>query len=109
MLIGDCRAGQIESKSSNDLDFDGLDGDDDFLTREKAALGDDAAQFASAGENARRVPRIEADDGDLLGGDDNYESGQYTENGADDLQTSFPAIDTSNEVMTLFLMLNTGV
>lgn len=56
---------------------------DDFLARERAALGDDAAQFAGA------------DDNDLLG------EGATTNGDADvsKFQSSFPAVDAgANEV-----------
>ena len=74
-----------------------LDLDSDFLTRERAALGDDAAQFAGANDNAATV---EDADGDLLGGGGN----EYHDNGAGageeimDFESSFPAMDTRNEV-----------
>lgn len=64
-----------------------------FLDRERAALGDDADLFTSAQDN---VPSVSIQDGDddLMGG------GQHDGGNQDisDFQTSFPAIDTRNEV-----------
>ncbi len=67
--------------------FDGATGDD-FLTREKALLGDDANQFATGHDNAAFV---EDGDDDLLGGGGGGE--EVTE-----FDSSFPAIDTRNDV-----------
>ncbi|KAL9014431.1 MAG: hypothetical protein Q9173_000913 [Seirophora scorigena] len=63
--------GQTEPKSNGTAN-DGLDGDD-FLTRERALLGDDAAQFSSANDNAATV---EDGDDDLLGEGGGYDGGQ---------------------------------
>ena len=62
---------------------------EDFLTRERAALGDDATLFASGNDSAAFV---EDGDDDLLGGDggNNEEIHEF--------QSSFPAIDTRNDV-----------
>ena len=66
--------------------------DDDFLARERAALGDDAAQFAS--ENDHNAAPLQ-DDEDLLGGGDN----RHTNNDQfADFESSFPTVDTHNEV-----------
>ncbi|KAL9633386.1 MAG: hypothetical protein Q9164_004725 [Protoblastenia rupestris] len=83
--------GTVGDGSAN-TNGDGVD--NDFLTRERAALGDDAAQFASAGDNARTMQDGEDD---LLGG-----GGEYDEAGADgeeitEFESSFPAVDTSND------------
>lgn len=87
--------GQTEPKGNNgNLD---VGADDDFLTRERALLGDDAAQFASANDNAATV---EDGEDDLLGGsyEGTYSSGQHGGEGVADFESSFPAIDTSNNV-----------
>jgi len=82
------------------------DTNSDFLTRERAALGDDAAQFAGANDNAATVE--DGGDEDLLGGDGDYEDGgggggAHNGNGMmDDFESSFPAVDTRNEVCVLF-------
>jgi hypothetical protein len=78
---------QRETKGS-DLDFDPTSASgDNFLARERAALGDDAGQFSSGNDNAAFV---EDGDDDLLGGG----------GGESDFQSSFPEIDTRNEVNT---------
>ena len=64
-------------------------GADDFLSREKALLGDDADQFATGNDNAAFV---EDGDDDLLGGGGE----EVTE-----FESSFPAIDSRNEVHPL--------
>jgi hypothetical protein len=63
-----------------------------FLDRERALLGDDAAQFATP-HDLKATTVEEADEDDLLGG------GHY-DSGADTIQfeSSFPDIDTTNEV-----------
>lgn len=63
---------------------------DDFLAREKALLGDDANQFSSGNDNAAFV---EDGDDDLLGGGGGGADEEVTE-----FESSFPAIDTQNEV-----------
>lgn len=72
-----------------------------FLDRERAALGDDADFFATSGDNlASTVEDGGDDDEDLLGGGGNsYNDG--ANEGMSDFESSFPAIDTSNEVSFL--------
>lgn len=65
---------------------------DDFLARERAALGDDADQFATPNDQAATV-----EDDDLLGGDD-YVPQQGGSAEISGFESSFPAIDTQNEV-----------
>jgi hypothetical protein len=69
--------------------------DDDFLSRERALLGDDANQFASPND---KLATVEDGDDDLLGGG----SGSFQATvGGEEMQgfeDSFPAIDTTNEV-----------
>lgn len=93
--------GQTEARgeaANFDLVDDSGAGGSSFLDRERAALGDDAAQFATAGDNAATVQ--DADEDDLLGGG----GGSYQPTGGegmDDIgafEGSFPAIDTQNEV-----------
>lgn len=67
-------------------------GDDDFLARERALLGDDADQFASANDHGP----TDVDD-DLLGGDSGM-GGAPPSAGNSQFDSSFPAIDTRNEV-----------
>jgi len=73
-----------QTETHGDADFDGPAGDD-FLTREKALLGDDADFFASGNDSAAFVD----DDNDLLGGEGGEEVTEF--------ESSFPAIDTQNE------------
>ncbi|EHL01982.1 hypothetical protein GLAREA_04773 [Glarea lozoyensis ATCC 20868] len=68
-------------------------GGDDFLSREKALLGDDANQFVSSNDNAAFV---EDDDDDLLGGGGGGQSGGNEDM---DFESSFPAIDTQNDAV----------
>ncbi|KAI9742585.1 MAG: hypothetical protein M1818_003726 [Claussenomyces sp. TS43310] len=90
--LEDFDAGDTEAKGSG-LEFDPTSAtNDDFLTRERAALGEDATQFASSNDNAAFVQ--DGDDDDLLGGgggDDGEEISEF--------QSSFPEIDTRNDSM----------
>ena len=63
---------------------------DDFLSRERAALGDDATQFASSNDKAAFAD----DDEDLLGGGGNNDGEEVEE-----FESSYPAINTHNEVI----------
>ncbi|KAJ4374924.1 Clathrin light chain [Neocucurbitaria cava] len=69
-------------------------GTDDFLSRERALLGDDADQFASEND---RVATVEDGDDDLLGGD--FSQANVGSQEMDGFESSFPAIDTTNEHM----------
>lgn len=61
--------------------------DDDFLARERAALGEDADQFATAQDHVGG--NVDNDD-DLLGGGEPVEEiGQF--------ESSFPSVDTQNQ------------
>lgn len=92
--------GQTEVRGNG---IDGPDTDDDFLARERALLGDDAEQFAGPGDRAGQTTTVEDGEEDLLGGDyssvEPHDGGGQT-GGQDltDFETSFPAIDTRNEV-----------
>ncbi|KAL2064333.1 hypothetical protein VTL71DRAFT_4827 [Oculimacula yallundae] len=72
---------QTETQGSS-----GFEGDD-FLSREKALLGDDADQFATGNDNSAYV---EDGNDDLLGGGGGNEQVQ-------EFESSFPSIDTQNE------------
>ncbi|KAL8686206.1 MAG: hypothetical protein Q9218_007274, partial [Villophora microphyllina] len=87
--------GQTEPKSNGATNED-LNGDDDFLARERALLGDDANQFASSNDQKATA---EDDDFDLLGGDSAQDGGQQQSDGMDDFESSFPAVDTQNNQM----------
>lgn len=72
-----------------------IDGDDDFLARERALLGDDANQFASS--NDHKVSAAD-DEFDLLGGDSAPAGGQQASDSIGQFESSFPAVDTQNNV-----------
>ena len=89
--------GQTEVKGNGASGIDDITGDEDFLSRERALLGDDAAQFASANDHTATAT-VEDGDDDLLGGGGNYNG---TQSGGDDIgqfESSFPAVDNRNEV-----------
>jgi len=66
------------------------------LSRERAALGDDAAQFASAGDNAATV---EGGNDDLLGGGaDSYGGAHDGGEEITEFESSYPAMNTQNQV-----------
>lgn len=83
----DLQTAQTESKE--DSGFEPASGDD-FLSREKALLGEDADQFATGNDSTAFV---DAGDDLLGGGGDNEEVTEF--------ESSFPAIDTQNEVSPL--------
>ena len=73
-----------------------IDGaDDDFLARERAALGDDAALFASSSDNAATVQDGEDD---LLGGGGNYNEAKQGGEEITEFESSYPAVNTQNNV-----------
>lgn len=86
-------AGQTEARG--DATFDALDSEEpaDFLSRERALLGDDANQFSGPGDNTATVE--EGGDDDLLGGGGDYQPAQTTQDDDDigGFESSFPAID----------------
>ncbi len=93
--------GQIEARDQPGLDV--ADGPSDFLARERAALGDDAAQFGGPSDNAATVADAEDydDDDDLLGGGGSSQPFAADTNGdmMGDFETSFPAVDMNNEAV----------
>ena len=74
---------------------------DDFLTRERAALGDDAAFFASSNDNAATV---QDGDDDLLGGSGAYNGAHLDGEEITEFKSSYPAVDTQNNVSWLDVM-----
>jgi len=64
-------------------------------------LGDDAAQFADANDNAATVE--DGGEEDLLGGGGGYQNGGGGGGNEmmDEFESSFPAMDTRNEVCAL--------
>ncbi|KAI4206274.1 MAG: hypothetical protein LQ346_001170 [Caloplaca aetnensis] len=92
LLIDFSFEGETEPKN-NGATNGGLDGDD-FLTRERALLGDDAAQFSSTNDTAATV---EDGDDDLLGGGGDYHEGQAGGEEISQFESSFPAMDSQNQ------------
>jgi len=90
-----CCLGQTEPRGNGTTNFDGTGADGDFLTRERAALGEDAAQFSSARDNSAT---IKDGDDDLLGGGDSYGGGHPGGEETTEFESSFPAVDTQNQV-----------
>jgi len=84
--IEDFDEGQTETRPTIDSD------QANFLDRERALLGDDANLFATANDN---LATVEDADDDLLG-----EQGLASQGGEEmaGFESSFPAIDTSNDV-----------
>lgn len=80
--LEDFSEGQTEVVDNN------VGGDDDFLARERAALGEDADQFATPQDNV--AEGLEGGD-DLLGGDEvpSEELGQF--------ESSFPSVETQTQ------------
>jgi hypothetical protein len=66
-----------------------------FLDRERAALGDDADLFATP---ADKIATVEEGEDDLLGGDFSAPTGGTQGEEDLDFASSFPAIDNRNEV-----------
>ncbi|MCJ1289771.1 hypothetical protein MMC34_001304 [Xylographa carneopallida] len=93
--LEDFSEGQTEARGNAGLDIESLDGDDDFLTRERAILGDDAAQFAGLSEPHSNI--VENGDEDLLGGSEIYGGMESGIDGSTAFESSFPSIDTRNE------------
>jgi hypothetical protein len=85
--------GATEARGQPEIGLDATTSDD-FLRREKAALGDDANQFASPHDNLATVE--DAADDDLLGGS-STSAGQDM-GGMTTFESSFPVIDSQNEV-----------
>jgi Clathrin light chain len=76
-------------------------GEGSFLDRERAALGEDADQFATSQDRPTISATVQDGEDDLLGGDDDFGEPQHaaaTTQEDLDFESSFPAIDTRNEV-----------
>jgi Clathrin light chain len=77
-------------------------GQGSFLDRERAALGEDADQFATAQDRTTASGTVQDGDDDLLGGDDDFGEAQHAPAATTqedlDFENSFPALDTKNEV-----------
>lgn len=99
--------GQTEVQGNGTASHDGVAGDEDFLSRERAMLGDDAAQFASANDNAAAATVEDGDDDLLGGGGGSYNDAQADGDDIGQFESSFPAVDSRNEVW-IFAILNTA-
>lgn len=88
---------ETEARDNRDLGIDALNTDEDFLTRERAALGDDAALFAGPGDTVASSTIVEDGEEDLLGGGESY-NGHAGREEVTEFESSFPSIDTRNEV-----------
>lgn len=90
--LEDIDAGQTEARGE-------AAGGDDFLARERAALGDDADMFASANDSKQTTVEDGDGDDDLLGGDfgNTQHAAPVDSNDFDTFESSFPAVDTSND------------
>jgi len=93
--------GQTEVEGNGTASHDGISGDDDFLRRERDLLGDDAAQFASAHDNAATATVEDGDDDLLSGGGGSYNGDKVGGDDVGQFESSFPAVDHRNEVWIL--------
>lgn len=69
------------------------------MTRERAALGQDADLFATSGDNTATVQ--DGDDDDLLGGGGDFNGASAGGQEITDFESSFPAVDTRNNVSSI--------
>lgn len=89
-----CLTRCVGGEGSTNIINDSTD-NDDFLSRERALLGDDADQFSTPHDNNVRAT-VEDDDDDLLGGGGGGGGSGGADMGA--FESSFPSIDNGNEV-----------
>ena len=94
--IEDIDSGETEARGTTGFESAG---EGSFLDRERALLGEDADQFGSVPDHTNNAT-VQEDDGDLLGGDDfgGEQQASTVPDGMNDFESSFPAIDTQNEV-----------
>ncbi|KAK6440108.1 Clathrin light chain [Oleoguttula sp. CCFEE 5521] len=96
--LDDFDAGQTEPQETSTSDF---------LSRERALLGDDAQQFSTPADNSATLQEgsddDDDDDDDLLGGGGNsvplHQNGNSNGDDMGDFESSFPAMDTSNDAV----------
>lgn len=84
------------------VDRNGAADTDDFLARERAALGDDANQFATPQDQAAVAENVDTGN-DLLGGAESAPGQQAAPEEVAGFESSFPAVDANevqNEVCT---------
>ncbi|KAL4888011.1 clathrin light chain [Aspergillus ambiguus] len=89
--LEDFSAGQTEVADAN-----GASDENDFLARERAALGDDAEQFATAQDHVVTSDNVDTGD-DLLGGAEGAPAATVSHEEVSGFESSFPAIETQNE------------
>ncbi|MCJ1276418.1 hypothetical protein MMC21_004223 [Puttea exsequens] len=95
--LEDFSEGQTKPRGNGAAFTDEAGEDDDFLARERAALGDDAAQFAGPGDKAATA--TDGDD-DLLGGSgDDFGATQKEGEEITEFESSFPAMNTQNQAV----------
>ncbi len=83
--------GQGDKSNSNSNSNNGGGDDLDFFARERALLGDDAAEFASPSDNVTSA-KVEELEEDVIGG--NYGGGVTGGEDLTEFESSFPTIDT---------------
>ena len=88
--------GQTDVKGDGDFDALGDSEPSDFLARERAALGDDASLFSTAGDNTATI--ADGDDDLLGGGGASAPAAAPSAGDMGDFESSFPSIDTQTEV-----------
>ncbi|EAW10452.1 clathrin light chain CLC1 [Aspergillus clavatus NRRL 1] len=84
-------AGQTDVVETNDPSDE-----NDFLARERAMLGDDAEQFATAQDHVATAESLDTGN-DLLGGAEETPVGESAHEEISGFESSFPAIETQNE------------
>jgi hypothetical protein len=87
----------LEDIDAGETEVRGAAPEGDFLSRERAALGEDADLFATSNDRQATVATIEDGDDDLLGGGDAGPA-QTAGEDIDGFERDFPAISTQNEV-----------
>nr|POF07029.1 clathrin light chain [Quercus suber] len=97
--LDDFDAGQTEAQGQSSLDALDSNGPSSFLERERAALGEDAQQFTTAADNTATVADADDDDDDDLLGSSGAAAHTNGNNDMGDFESSFPAVDTSNDAV----------
>lgn len=100
------RTGQTEAREpvSDGVTQANDDSTSDFLARERAALGDDANLFSTQGET-NQTSAVDGTSDDLLGESDSAlvngntaQQSSESQQDMNDFESSFPSINTQNEV-----------
>lgn len=87
----------IHTGQTEIIETNGSGDGNDFLARERAALGNDADQFVTPADHAVMVEDVEDD----LLGDSQPQNNTTISEEFSGFESSFPAIDTQNEVCDL--------